>query len=201
MNFLALGLVLGIASVSAPGPITLGLIHITSSQGRARGSQAGLGIAGGDLAMMTAALAVIAAGGSLPPAVFTTIQLISITYLFFVGSALLLRPSACADLAGNIRKPAKAFFLATTLNPSVFGTWLAVLIAMPFSNNMNQLMLFATGASLASLVWFQILSNGVGTFSNHLSDKTMIALGRAGGIFTLGLGIWASSALELGNLV
>ena len=201
MNFLALGLILGIASVSAPGPITLGLIHVTSTQGRARGSQAGLGIAGGDLAMMLAALAMITAGASMPATVFTAIQLISIAYLLFVGSALLLRPGACAEIAGSIRKPAKTFFLATTLNPSVFGTWLAVLIAMPFANNMNQLMLFATGASLASLVWFQVLSNGVGTFSHHLSDKVMIRLGQAGGVFTIALGVWASSALELGNLV
>ena len=201
MNFLALGLLLGIASVSAPGPITLGLIQVTSSQGRSRGSQAGFGIAGGDFAMMLAALTLIAAGGSLPPVVFTTIQLISIAYLLFVGSALLLRPTACADLASSIAKPAKAFFLATTLNPSVFGTWLAVLIAMPFSNNLNELTLFAAGASLASLVWFQILSSGVGAFSNRLSDTMMINLSRAGGVFTLGLGVWAASAAELWNLV
>lgn len=137
----------------------------------------------------------------MPPVVFGAIQLISIAYLFFVGAALVLRPESVADLASGIRKPAKTFFWATTLNPSVFGTWLAILIAMPFSNNMHQLVLFATGASLASLVWFQVLSNGVGTFSQHLSDKKMIALGRAGGLFTIGLGVWASSALELGNLV
>ncbi len=199
MYFIALGLLLGTISVASPGPLSLGLIQVAASQGRGSGRWAGLGISGGDIAMLGGALAVISAGATMPPFVFLAIQIISIGYLGFVGATLMAKPAECAQLAASIRRPARAFFWATTLNPSVFGTWLAVLLAMPFSDSISQLSLFGLGASFASLAWFQALGAGAGALAGRMSPRVVTALGRAGGIGTLALGAWALNTALAGS--
>lgn len=194
MYFIALGLLLGSAAVASPGPLSLGLIQVAVSQGRGSGRWAGFGISSGDIAMLGGAIAVISAGASMPASVFMAIQIISISYLGFVGLTLVAKPAACAELAANIRRPGKTFFWATTLNPSVFGSWLAVLLAMPFSDDLSKLALFGVGAGFASLAWFQVLGSGAGAFSNRMSPRVVAWLSRAGGIGTLALGAWALSA-------
>ena len=192
MNFLALGLLLGVASVSAPGPITMGLIQFTSVQSRWQGHLAGLGISAGDFAASGAALVVIGAGTAIPASVMFGIQIVSITYLFFVGIALVARPTAVGEIVGNIRRPGRTFFLATSLNPSVFGSWLAVYLAMPFVGNTGQLTLFASGVVLASFCWFQAVAAGVASFSHKLTERHLVAASRLGGVVTLMFGIWAA---------
>lgn len=190
MHHLLLGIAVGFASIVPPGPVTMTLLQLGSRHGRTPALRGALGIACGDLTIVWIAIAIIAAGSTLPPAAFLATQLLAAALLVGLGLAMLARPSACAAVVDRIERPGRAFFLITSLTPTVLGAWIALLAAMPFADDLGMLVRFALGAVIASFLWHPILA----IVASRLSDQrasTQQALSRTGGFVMVAMGVAA----------
>lgn len=166
------------------------LLQLGSRHGRTPALRGALGIACGDLTIVWLAIAIVAAGSTLPPAAFLTTQLLAAALLVGLGLAMLARPSACAAVVDRIERPGRAFFLITSLTPTVLGAWIALLAAMPFADDLGMLVRFALGAVIASFLWHPVLA----IVASRLSDQrptTQVALSRTGGFIMVAMGLAA----------
>ncbi len=190
MHHVLLGIAVGFISIIPPGPVTMTLLQLGTRHGRTPALRGALGIAFGDLTIVWLALAIVAAGSTLPPAAFLATQLLAAALLIGLGLAMLARPSACAAVVDRIERPGRAFFLITSLTPTVLGAWIAVLAAMPFADDVAMLIRFALGAVLASFLWHPVLA----LLASRLSDQrpsTQQLLSRAGGTVMVAMGLAA----------
>ena len=187
-GILALGFGLGLLFVLPPGPLAVTLVEVGVAQGRTAGLRSGFGIAAGDLAVGGTAGVVAAAGGVLPSSVFSTLQTGSAIVLVALGAVMIVRPSSVEALAHAIHRPARTFFLLTLLTPTVFGAWLAIIVALPFSNDLSAIATFVVGAGLASAVYHGALGSAAGEFGRHLRGSAMARIAQGGGVLFALLG-------------
>ena len=107
--------------------------------GRRPALRGAAGIVGGDSVLGIAAVALLTLGTALPARVFSTTQLVAAALLIALGALLALRPTAISDSIGRMHRPARTFFLLTSLTPTALGSWIAMLAAMPFAADTTQL--------------------------------------------------------------
>lgn len=190
MHHVLLGIAVGFASIVPPGPVTMTLLHLGSRHGCKPALRGAFGIACGDLTIVWLAIAIVAAGSTLPPSAFLATQLLAAALLVGLGLAMLARPSACAAVVDRIERPGRAFFLITSLTPTVLGAWIALLAAMPFADDLGMLVRFALGAVIASFLWHPVLA----IVASRLVDQrpsTQQMLSRTGGIVMVTMGVVA----------
>lgn len=187
---LLLGAGVGLIAVLAPGPVTLALVEIGASRGRRSGARAGLGVAGAELVVSSLALILVLAGAGLPGSALDATQLVSSIFLMTIGAGLLARPGLSRSLVGHFVKPFRSMFAITALNPSVFGAWVALFVAMPFSQDVGRLILFAIGGVSVSVLWHITLGTAAASLSTALSDRNRAGLGRVGGLAMLTFAGW-----------
>lgn len=188
-SILFLGFGLGLLFVIPPGPIAVTLVEVGVGQGRAAGARSGIGIAAGDMAAGAAAGLVVASGGVLPAGVFHWAQVVSAIVLVALGVAMFVKPSAVESFADAIQRPGRTFFLLTSLTPTVFGSWLAIIAALPFADHLPSTALFLLGAGGASAIYHVALGSAAGAFGHHVSSLVMTKVARAGGLAFAGLGV------------
>ena len=191
MEILLLGIVFGMLTVAMPGPISVSLVQVASLQGRSSGVRAAAGVAGGDLVVGSVAVGVVSLGASLPGAFFPIAQVVTSIVLIGFGVVLLARPLVVQERASTISRPLRTFLVLTSLMPSAFGSWLAMLSAMPFAADRAALMAFALGVVIVSAVWHPILGMSAGAIGPRLTPRLLRVGTRVGGVATLGLGLWA----------
>ncbi len=195
-ELLIFGVFLGFLAVVPPGPISLTLVEIGSTHGRRSGVRAGLGVAAAEAAIaVTAVLIVAGLGQVLPELALLGVQLLSALMLLVVGIALLLRPGFCQSLIVGITRPGLTMFAITVATPSVLGSWVALLAALPVSDSLQQLALVGAGGAAASLAWHLALGAGSGSVGQRLSGPHRVIMTRAGGITMLALGLIALVAI------
>jgi len=190
LEALLLGLGVGLLAVASPGPITLALVEIGSSSGRGPGLRAGAGVAGADILMSSLALLLVVAGAGLPSSVLSGTSLLSSAFLITVGVGLLTRPALGRSLVGQLTHPFRTMFATTALNPSVFGAWVAIFTAMPFSHDAIRLLVFAVAGVAVSVFWHIGLGGTSGTLGTTLTDARRTGLARCGGLGMLAFAAW-----------
>ncbi len=187
VSIVILGIGLGLLVIPPPGPVALTLVEIGMHQGRRKGIEGGLGVALGDVAMLSAAAAIVIAGAALPGALSVALQVASVATLLLVGGLLILRPTAAAALAERVERPLPAMFSFTALTPSVLGVWVAVLNAVPFRDSASALVTFSVGIVVASLGWHLCLAVGASALGDRLTDRRQRQIMRAGGAIMIAL--------------
>lgn len=191
MEFLLLGIGVGLVTVAAPGPISMSIIQVATVQGRNPGVQAAAGATAGEWLVGACAVLVVSLGANLPGQVFGIAQIITAAVLVLVGLAMLGRPSTVAEHASTIARPARALLAIATLMPSAIGSWVALLAAMPFAGERLSLASFTLGVGLVALVWYPFLGLTAGALGPRLTPRTLRIATRVGGVATLALGLWA----------
>lgn len=190
MELLLLGFGVGLVAILPPGPVTLSLINVSASHGRTSGARGAVGVASGDVVVATLAALVVLAGGAIPTWIFSTAQLASSVVLISLGLALFVRPGLCHALSESILHPGRTFFALTTLTPTVFGAWLALIAAMPFATDPTSVATFVAGAGAASLGFHLLLGTTAGGLGQRLSAAKLVAASRFGGLAMLTFGAW-----------
>lgn len=190
MELLLLGFGVGLLAILPPGPVSLSLIEVSVSHGRIGGARGGLGVASGDVVVASLAALVVLAGGAIPLWIFSTAQLLSSLVLMAIGFALVARPGLCRSLSRSIEHPGRTFFALTTLTPTVFGAWLALIAAMPFSTEPASVATFVAGAGAASFGFHLLLGTTAAGIGGRLPAEKLVMVSRLGGIAMLGFGAW-----------
>jgi len=165
MQFLLLGIVFGSLTIIMPGPISVSLVQVATTQGRASGVRAAAGIASGDVVLGTAALFVVSLGAALPHGVFSMLQVATGALLLAFGLMLFTRPAVVGDTA--------------------------TLSAMPFAADRPSLLAFALGMLLVSIVWHPLVGACAGVIGPRLTPTAIQVGTRIGGLATIALGIWS----------
>ena len=192
MNVLLLGLGFGILTVAMPGPISVSLVQVASQQGRSSGVRAAAGVAGADVILGAVAVLVVSAGAALPAGLFSLLQLLTALLLVGFGLVLLTRPAVVAEQAGAVSRPLLTFLTVTTLMPTAFGSWLAMLSAMPFASDRPALIAFTVGVIAVSAIWHPFLGFSAGAIGPRLTERVLRVGTQVGGLATLLLGLWAA---------
>jgi threonine/homoserine/homoserine lactone efflux protein len=187
---LLLGVSIGLVAVMSPGPVTIALVEVGASRGRASGLRAGLGVAGGEVVVCVLALAVVVAGAVLPRSLFTATQLVSSFLLLAIGAGLLIRPTIGHELVKRMGNPFRSMFALTALTPSVLGAWIAIFAAMPFADDPTRLAVFGTGGLVVSFVYHISLGGAAGIMGSALTDERRLVLARVGGMAMCGFATW-----------
>jgi len=190
MYFLLLGVGVGLLSLLPPGPVTVTLVHVAGTSGHRAAIRGALGIATGDLVVAIAAVSILGAGAALPVGLFSGLQLASAALLLGLGLMLALRPGVADAAVARIQRPGRALFALTAFTPTVLGSWIAMLAAMPFAANSSHIALFALGVVVASLLWHPLLGLGAATVGSSITATTRRRLSRAGGVSMAVLGAW-----------
>ena len=181
MNVVLLGIGIGLLSLLPPGPVNLTLVQVGARMGRRPALRGAAGIVGGDSVLGIAAVALLTLGTALPARVFSTTQLVAAALLIALGALLALRPTAISDSIGRMHRPARTFFLLTSLTPTALGSWIAMLAAMPFAADTTQLALFTVGALVASTLWHPTLGFAAAAMGAKLTERGQIRLSQVGG--------------------
>ena len=188
MFALVLGLVIGMLTVIPLGPLSMTIIGVAADRGPRHGVRAALGVVGGDVVLGTAAVGLVIAGRALPSDVFTGLQLGSAVIIIGFGLALVGRARELRRLVGRINRPMVTLFAMTTVSPSI-GSWVALMLASPFTSHGTSLALFAVGIALTSLVWHPALGAGAGYLAPRLSERRLLTLARIGGVSMAAMGV------------
>lgn len=189
MSLVLLGFGVGIFAVGTPGPVSLSLIQFATVEGRASGTKAAVGIVTGDVILSVLSVSLVTAGSALPDQAFEVLQYLSAAVVISLGAVMISKPQAMRAGARLVSRPYRTFLLLTTLVPSAFGSWLAVLAVMPFAGNWPSLAAFALGIVLVSLVWHLLLGNAAGHFGPRMSSRLLTTATRIGGLSTVCLGL------------
>ena len=191
METLFVGIGFGVLTVAMPGPVSVSLVQVASLQGRASGVRAAVGVASGDVVVGLVALGMVSLGGRMPPALFAMAQLVTAIALLGFGLALMSRPLVVQERASTVSRPLRTFLLLTSLMPTALGSWLALLISMPFAGDRSELAAFALGIVSVSAVWHPLLGVGAGSIGPRLTPGVLRVGTQIGGLATLLLGVWA----------
>ncbi len=189
MTTLLLGLLLGFVTVVPLGPMSLSIIGVGLTQGRTAGSQAGLGVVGGDAITASAAVALVGLGARLPAGAFAFLRYCSLAVLAAFGVAMIIGSNRFQAAAGGLRRPGRVLMAATVLSPLTFGSWIAMFMAMPFAQSPSRLGLFATGVMLSSLCWHPLLGAGAGLVGTRVNEGALTVVARLGGLALVALAL------------
>ena len=102
----------------------------------------------------------------------------------------LARPAVAQAMASAAPHPARSLFALCTLTPSVFGSWIALLGAMPFAASTPALATFTSGVILASVIWHLGLGTTAGVLGSRLTPGHRASMSRVGGVVMLGFALW-----------
>ena len=196
MTLLTLGLLLGLVTVAAPGPISVAIVQVGSKGGPTAGVKAGMGVVGADVLTGLAAIALVTTGAAIGASTFEVLDRLAAAVLACMGAALVLRPAELGRLAGELKRPARAMFALTSFNPATLVSWIALIVAAPVSPDsaLTDRLALACGVVLVSLAWHASLGALAGRLGQRLSPQAHIRMGRASGavlvFVALGLSIW-----------
>jgi len=190
MELLLLGFGVGLIAILPPGPVSLSLIEVSVSHGRVGGARGGLGVASGDMVVATLAAVVVLAGGAVPVWIYASAQLLSSLVLMLLGLGLVARPGLCQSLSRSIEHPGRTFFALTTMMPTVFGAWLALIAAMPFSTEPSSVVAFVAGAGVASFGFHLLLGTAAAGLGRRVPAEKLVIVSRLGGLAMLVFGAW-----------
>ncbi len=188
MFAIILGLAIGLLTVIPLGPLSMTIIGVAADRGPVSGIQAALGVVGADVLLGSSTVAVVVAGQTLPGPVFSALQAVSAAVVVGFGFALIVKVRELHRLVGRIQRPAPTLFVMSVVSPAV-GSWLAILLASPFTEHADKLMLFAAGIVVASLLWHSALGALAGHFASSLTQHRLLGLARIGGVSMVGLGL------------
>lgn len=191
MEYVLLGIGIGLLSVLPPGPVTMTLLQFGAQRGTRPALHGAAGIVVGDGTVVWVALLIVGAGSTLPGWAFAATQYIAAAVLVGLGLTMLAVPSRCNALVDRIERPGRTFFLLTSLTPTVLGAWIAVLAAMPFASDVGHLFRFAIGAVLASALWHPLLALAGGSLGRWADVRRQRRLAQCGGLATIGMGVAA----------
>ncbi|MEM7092352.1 MAG: LysE family transporter [Actinomycetota bacterium] len=191
MEYALLGAALGLIAIVPPGPVNVALIRLAAQRGPRPAIRGAAGIAAGDLTTVSIAVVIVGAGQSLPPTAFAISRLLAAGLLILTGVALLARPSQCDALVDRIERPARTFYLLTSLAPTVLGAWIALLVALPFADDLHALAWFASGVVVASALWHPLLAAGAGATRFRRWATSGGVISRVGGLAMAALGVTA----------
>ena len=197
MNVVLLGVGIGLLTLIPPGPVTLTLIQVGARLGHRPAMRGAFGVVSGDTVLGIAAVLIVGMGAALPPAVFITSQILAALLLIAIGIILTVKPTVATSSVDRIRRPGRTLFFLTSFTPTALGAWVALLAAMPFAADSRQLILFATGVMIASLLWHPALGTIASTLGARLTDQGQLRLSQAGGVTMAVIG----AALVVGQVV
>lgn len=189
MNFVLLGVGIGLLTLLPPGPVTLALVQVGARQGHRSALRGAAGIASGDVVLGVAALAIVGLGATLPASVFTATRALAALALIAIGGSLIAHPSTAATSVDRIRRPGRTMFLLTSFTPTALGAWIALLAAMPFADDLHELGRFALGVMVASCLWHPLLGAVASSVGARLTEGGQARLSRAGGVIMAGIGL------------
>jgi arginine exporter protein ArgO len=188
MLALVLGFTIGMVAMIPLGPLSMTIIGIGAEHGPERGMRAAFGVVGADVVLGATAVSLVSAGKVLPGSVFSGLQWVSAVAVVGLGAALLVRARQLRRLVGRVRRPALTLFVMTAVSPAI-GTWVALLVASPFTGRARSLSAFAVGIFLASMVWHPALGAGAGVLGPRLSERRLLLLARIGGVSMAAMGV------------
>ena len=188
MFALLLGIFIGLLTVIPIGPLSMTIIGVATERGPVGGLHAALGVVTGDVVLGAAAVVLVSGGQTMPGAVFSGLQIGSAVLVVGFGLVLASRVSEMKTLAGRVRRPALTLFLMTVLSPAI-GSWVALLLASPFTDHDRSLATFAVGIAVSSLIWHPALGAGVGYLAPRLTERRLVRLARVGGVSMAMVGV------------
>ena len=179
-----------------PGAGTIAILNATARHGIGVGMAAVLGTLLGDLAMMLAAVAGLAATMRANPLLFSALQWFGAAYLCWMGIQLLRTPISAAPAAQNEQNSPRVYFrqaLAVSLtNPKVILFFVAFfpLFIQPQASTLTLVAMMAhvTLLSLLYQAGLVLLGNGVATRLKNLPSARKIAT-RLAGLALIGFGL------------
>lgn len=189
MNILLLGIGIGLLTLIPPGPISLTLLQVGARHGHKPALRGALGVFSGDCVLGIAAVAIVGMGTAMPSTVFAAAQACSAAILVALGAVLLIKPNLASDSVDRIKRPGRTLFLLTSFTPTALGAWIALLAAMPFAGDVNQLGRFAVGVAIASLLWHPLLGAFASSLGARLTDQGQVRLSQIGGLTMGALGL------------
>ncbi len=179
-----------------PGAGTIAILNATARHGISVGMAAVLGTLLGDLAMMLAAVAGLAATMQANPLLFSALQWFGAAYLCWMGLQLLRAPISAAPTTQNEQSSPRVYFrqaLAVSLtNPKVILFFVAFfpLFIQPHASTLTLVAMMAhvTLLSLLYQAGLVLLGNGVATRLKNLPSARKIAT-RLAGLALIGFGL------------
>lgn len=194
MEYLLLGLGIGLVTVLPPGPISLTLLHVGSHHGTRAALRGAAGVASGDTITVMTAAAIVAAGTMLPHQAVGAMRAAGLMLVAAIGLVMLASPGRCDRVVSRIERPGRTLFLATALTPSVLPSWIAIVAAMPFSASPSPVALFAAGIVVATALWHSTLGLVSGRFGSRVTTSSRRRITRLGGAAMVAL----AAVLSLG---
>jgi len=197
LYFLFRGIIIGFAIAAPVGPIAVLCMQRTLQKGRMSGFVSGLGAATVD-----AMYGMIVALG------LTAISMILVNLSFYlqIGGGLFLVylgvktfrkkvfVTSQADLSKNLLKDYFSTVLLTFVNPATILSFVAIFASLGIvgeEKSMIASFLMVLGVFFGSLLWWWVLSFGVGCLKNKLSQKLMKTINKISGIILCVFGILA----------
>ncbi len=189
MNIL-LGFALGIAIVAPIGPVSLLLISVGIERGRRDGVRAGLGIAGADVVLILAVLAMSNRLAGLDATWQQRVHLILGVAMLGVAAHGLLSSRGMGAVVLRIRHPFRTLLIATLANPMTITVWLGLASAMGAqTGGGTALVLQGIGLIAASVLWHTGLGSLAGAVGPLLGARGTLALQRVSAVAMAGIGV------------
>lgn len=196
LSFLARGIVLGLAVAAPVGPIGVLCIRRSLAEGRTVGFVVGLGAATAD-----AAYGAVAGFGLTVVSAFLVdrqawLRLVGGAFLIYLGlRTLLARPAERAaggegGGGGLLGAYASTFFLTLT-NPTTILSFAAIFagVGVGAKADASSVVLLVGGVFAGSVLWWLLLSTGVGLFRERVGPRAMRAVNAVSGAAILAFGL------------
>lgn len=197
ISLLLKGLVIGFSIAAPVGPIGVLCIRRTLVQGRSYGLIAGLGAASAD-----AIYGAIAGFGLTFISNFlveqqTWLRLIGGLFLFVLGLKTLLEKPKDQEFSDQMNKRIDAYgstFFLTLTNPITIISFAAIFAGLGLASegkNYFSAGILVLGVFIGSMLWWLLLSGGVGIFREKFTLVGLKWINRMSGVIITGFGIYA----------
>lgn len=197
ISFLLRGLIIGFSIAAPVGPIGVLCIRRTLAEGRASGLVSGLGAATADAIYGCIAGFGLAFISNFLVSQQVWLRLIGGVFLCYLGlKTLLAKPAERAAIAkgnGLVGAYASTFFLTLT-NPMTIISFAAIFAGLGLSStsrNYASAGVLVLGVFIGSVLWWLILSGGVGVFREKFNPHGLQWVNRISGAIITGFGLFA----------
>lgn len=191
------GFALGLAFAAPIGAQNVYVIRSAANAPLRLSSRVAALVSLADIALGLACLFGIGAIFTTAPWLTTAITAVGATFLLFIGLLLLLkRPQPMGEAGEDSAQAiltwpriAGTVIVLTWFNPQALIDGTLILGGFRTQLSGNNLVQFAAGMASASLLWFHVLTFGVGVFRKNFGDTTMRWVNRVCGFLLCVLGV------------
>jgi threonine/homoserine/homoserine lactone efflux protein len=196
-SLLLKGLIIGFSIAAPVGPIGVLCMRRTLVQGRMYGLVAGLGAASAD-----AIYGAIAGFGLTFISNFlveqqTWLRLLGGLFLFVLGLKTLLEKPKIQAFSDQMNKPIDAYgstFFLTLTNPMTIISFAAIFAGLGLASEGGNYLsagILVLGVFTGSMLWWLLLSGGVGLFREKVTLARLKWINRISGVIITGFGLYA----------